>query len=426
MTQYDLTYLLASPLWVPYLLWRRLTKGKYSESTGGMRGKLLPTGQAARPFAQGSLWVHAVSVGEVTAARAVIPGLRRLAPQLPLVVSTITETGQASARRFFPGEAITYFPLDLSANVRRFQEVFRPRLFVLMETELWPNFLTLAAARGARCFMINAKLSDRSFPRYHRFRRFMRPALQALSGLCAQTPVDAERFAALGVDPDRIRVTGNCKFDLEQRPLSAAERSELALSCGMNPRRRWIVAGSTHPGEEALILAAFRAVQTACPETGLLLCPRHPERFEEVCRLTAEAGLRTGRASAPDPTADPEVVVLDRMGVLAKAYGLGELAIVAGSFCPVGGHNLLEAAAHAVPVLYGPDMHSQREIYRLFKESRVGLQLAPEALGPTMIDLLTDESLRRRQGEEVYQVIERNRGAADRAIQAIAQWLSQP
>ncbi len=156
---------------------------------------------------------------------------------------------------------------------------------------------------------------------------------------------------------------------------------------------------------------------------GLLLCPRHPERFDEVVRLAEQAGLKTARASAPDPQADPEVVVLDRMGVLARAYGLGEVAIVAGSFCPIGGHNLLEAAAHRVPVVYGPDMHSQRELDRLFRQAGAGLQVRAAELAATLARLLGDEALRRREGEKGYGVLERNQGSAARAVDAVRQWM---
>lgn len=428
VTRYDLLYTLSLPLVAPYLAWRHYSKGKYTESAGGMLGRRLPKGEAARRFEAGSLWVHAVSVGEVTAARAVIPGLRRLRPELPLVVSTVTETGQAAARRFFGhdhGITLTYFPLDFSLLVRRFQEVFRPRVFVLLETELWPNFLTQAAARGTRCFMINAKISDLSYPRYRSFRGLLRPALAALGGVCAQTAVDAERFADLGVAPALIRVNGNVKFDLEQKPLSGEERRALMALFGMSPERRWIVAGSTHPGEEALILEAFKQVRARVPGAGLLLCPRHPERFDEAARLAEAAGLRTGRASAPNLAADAEVIILDKMGVLAKAYGLGETSIVAGSFCSVGGHNLLEAAAHGVPVVYGPDMHSQREIDRLFNETGAGLQVTPEALAPTLVRLLEDARFRAEEGQKGYRLIEANRGAAQRAVAAIGEWLGR-
>ena len=423
MTRYDLVYLLATPVLLPYLGWRYLTRGKYTESAGGMLGRRLPNGEQAAAFTDGSLWLHAVSVGEIAAARAVAEGLGQLRPELPLVVSTITETGQAAARRFFAEQTTTYFPADLSPVVRRFQRVFRPRVFVLLETEIWPNFLTLAARDGTRCFMINAKLSDRSFPRYRRFRRVLAPALAALEGICTQTEQDAQRFAELGLDPDRIRVTGNCKFDLDQEPLSPAERREMLERFGMNPDRRWIVAGSTHPGEEELLLETYKAVQQKVPEAGLLLCPRHPERFDEAARLVGDAGRRVGRASAPGEPADPEVVVLDQMGVLARAYGLGEVTIVAGSFCQVGGHNLLEAAAHAVPVLYGPHMHSQREIHRLFVQAEGGLQVSPETLGPTLIELLSDETRRREEGAKARRVLDRNQGSAARSVAVVGEWL---
>ncbi|MCE5230029.1 3-deoxy-D-manno-octulosonic acid transferase [bacterium] len=425
-TRFDLIYSLSVPVLVPYLAWRRLSRGKYTESAGGMLGRRLPDGA---PFADGSLWVHAVSVGEIAAARAVVPGLRELAPELPLVVSTITETGQASARQAFPDAALTYFPADFSANVRRFQNVFNPKIFVLLETELWPNFLAMAAARGTRCYMLNGKLSDRSFPRYRRFRKFLAPALGALGGVCAQTDEDARRFEALGIDPAHIRVTGNCKFDLAQKPLTDPERRALAVELGLTASRRWIVAGSTHPGEETAILAAYsRLIRDSALSTqgaGLLLCPRHPERFDEVVRLCEQAGLRTARASAPDPSSDPEVVVLDRMGVLARAYGLGDIAIVAGSFCPIGGHNLLEAAAHRVPVVYGPDMHSQRELDRLFRQARAGIQVRADELAAKLAQLMADDALRRAEGEKAHAVLERNQGSAARAIAALSEWLGQ-
>ena len=424
MTRYDWFYLAALPALAPWLAWRRWVKGKYSESAAGMMGRRLPTGQAAEAYRDGSLWIHAVSVGEVAAARAVADGLRSLAPGLPLVVSTVTETGQAAARKAFPGDTVIYYPADLSSVVRRFQQTYRPKVFILMETELWPNFLMLAAERGTRCFMINAELSDRSFPRYLRMRGLLAPALGALEGVCAQTERYAERFAQLGIPRDRIRVTGNCKFDLDYPTLTEPERRDLAAQFGLGEGRRWIVAGSTHPGEEEMILSAFQAVLREVPEAGLLLCPRHPERFDEVAAQAAATGLRTGRASQPDPSADPQVVILDRMGVLAKSYGLGVAAIVAGSFCPVGGHNLLEAAAHRIPVIYGPDMHSQPQIQRLFSQAGAGLQIPAEALGSTLLNLLRDEPLRRQHGQRAHAVIEANRGSAARSVQAVGQWLN--
>ncbi len=423
LLRYDLAYALALPALMPYLAWRRLARGKYAESAGGMLGRRLPPPAEARRFADGSLWIHAVSVGEVQAARVVADGLQALAPRLPLVISTITETGQAAARRLFPDAVHTYYPVDFSVNVERFQRVFNPRLFVLLESDLWPNFLAHASRRGTRCVLLNADISDRSFPRYLRFRRYLGPALGALDAVCAQTEVDAERFTALGVAPARIRVTGNCKLDLPAQVLDERERRELCARFGLNPERRWIVAGSTHEGEEALILRGFAELRREMPGLGLLIAPRHPERFAAVEQLARDAapageGWRVGAASRPEPASDPDVVVLDAMGVLARSYGLGAVAIVAGSFCPTGGHNLLEAAAHGVPVVYGPDMHSQREIDRLFKSMCSGLQVRPDELHATLRRLLTDEAFRAAEGRKALQVLERNQGSARRTTEA--------
>jgi 3-deoxy-D-manno-octulosonic-acid transferase len=425
VTRFDLAYLLALPALAPYLAWRRLARGKYTHSAAGMLGRRLPESPLPSP----TLWLHAVSVGEVAAARAVAPGLTALLQELPLVISTITETGQSAAARAFPDAARTFFPVDISPVVRRFQRVYRPAVFVLMETELWPNFLSIARRAGTRCFMINGKLSDRSFPRYRRFRGFLSPALSALTGVCVQTEVDAERFKQLGIDPARVVVAGNCKFDLPTDPLTDQEKRALGRELGVDGRKRWIVAGSTHQGEEKLLFEALAQVRRTVPEAALLICPRHPERFDEVASLAAEfgrtAGWRIGRSSRADPAANDDIVVLDRMGVLAKAYGLGEIGLVGGSYLPVGGHNLLEAAAHRVPVVFGPRMHAQREIMRLMTEGSAGLQVPAERLAATLIELMRDEALRRRQADLAWQVVETNRGSAHRAVEAIGHWLGR-
>jgi 3-deoxy-D-manno-octulosonic-acid transferase len=423
VSRFDLIYGLSLPALIPYLAWRRVRRGKYAESAGGMLGRRLPDPPVARP----TLWVHAVSVGEVAAARAIVPGLQGILPDHPLLVSTITETGQAAAAAAFPNALRSYFPVDASPVVRRFLDAWRPGVVVLMETELWPNFLSMAAARGTRCFMINGRMSDRSFPRYRRFRGLLAPALRALEGVCVQTDLDAERFEACGVPAGRIRVTGNCKFDLPGDELDAAARERLGEELGVDPRRRWIVAGSTHPGEETLMLRALRQVRAQVPGVSLLLCPRHPDRFNEVAELVRREGLTLARSSQIDPAApapQADVTLLDRMGKLGEAYGLGEIAIVAGSFAPIGGHNLLEAAAHRIPVLYGPKMHAQREIHRIMREHGAGVQVEGEHLGELLTGLLRDPVERRRLGDLAWRAAEANRGAARRATDAIAGWLA--
>lgn len=432
ITRYDAAYYLAAPLALPLLAWRWARRGKYRQSAGGMLGRDLPRGPAAEPFRAGSVWVHAVSVGEVAAAAAIEPGLRALFPGRPLIVTTVTETGQAAARRSLPAaEAHAYFPVDLSWNVRRYLEAYRPEVIVLLEAEIWPNFLTMARRGGARIYLVNGRMSDRSFPRYRRARALLRPVFDAFAGVCVQTDTDAERFAAVGVGSARLAVTGNCKLDLEIPRLDESEKTKRKSELGIAPGRPVIVAGSTHPGEEELILDAFARVRASHAEAALILAPRHPERFDEAAALAESRGFTVRRASAaphqgapPSDSDAPHVVILDKMGVLAAAYGLAEVAIVAGSFGPVGGHNLLEAAAHAVPVVYGPNMKSQREIAQLFARARAGTQVPPDRLAPTLIDFLGDPDLRRREGDRCHAVLQANHGSAARAIDAIEAWES--
>ncbi len=424
MTRYDAVYLGLAPVALPFLAWRRMTKGKYRESGPGMLGRNLPRGSEAERFAEGSIWIHAVSVGEVAAARAIEPGLRLLFPRLPFVVSTVTETGQEAAIRTIPGaEAHTYFPLDLSWNVRKFLDVFRPRGVFIMETEIWPNFITMANARGAAVFLVNGKMSERSFPRYCAARGLLRPVFDSLRGFCVQTAEDRKRFEAMGVSTDRIRVAGNCKFDLFLPTLAPEEKMRTKQTLGLPADSPVIVAGSTHETEETLILAALGEIHKSLPEVRLILAPRHPERFDRVAELVRKRGFRFRRATE-NIASDPQVVVLDQMGVLAKTYGVGDVAIVAGSFCPTGGHNLLEAAAHSIPVVYGPNMKSQREIAHLFSDAKAGTQVQPWHLAEVLIGLLKDPARRKLEGEKAFAVLQANQGSAQRSLKAIQTWLN--
>lgn len=426
LTRYDALYYGFSPIIFPYLAWRWIRRGKYRQSAPGMFGRNLSLDGAAEKFSQGSVWIHAVSVGEVAAARAVEPGLRRLFPELPFVVSTMTETGQEAARRTIPGaEAHTYFPADLSWNVERFLAAYHPRVVVVMETEIWPNFLTLARRSGASVFLVNGKLSDRSFPRYRAARRLLAPVLGSIRGFCVQTAEDARRFAEIGVPHERIRVTGNCKFDLTLPALSTEERKSMRAELGIAEDRPVIIAGSTHRGEEDLIFDAFTSVRKSFPDACLILAPRHPERFAEAAETARRHGFAVGLASAGTPATPPQVVILDKMGVLARTYGVADVAIVAGSFCHIGGHNLLEAAAHKIPVIYGPNMKSQRELAHLFRVAGAGTQVEPENLAQALLNFLGDPNLRRIEGEKAYSVLTANQGSAARSIEAIQDFLTK-
>lgn len=425
-TRYDLAYYAAAPLAAPLIAWKWARRGKYSNSAPGMFGRDLPragSAEAAR-FAGGSIWLHAVSVGEVAAAKAIEPGLRAAFPGLPLVLSVVTETGFEAARRSIPSaDAHTFFPADLSWNVSRFLEAYRPRVVVIMETEIWPNFITLSARRGADVFLVNAKISDRSFPRYRRARGLLAPVFDSLAGVIAQTEEDAERFRGLGVAPERVKAVGNVKFDLRIAALTREERAAGRAELGLTPDRPVVIAGSTHEGEEKLMLAAFRRVLEVIPGAAMIICPRHPERFNAVAELIARERFSLRRASALEAGSSekaPQVVLLDKMGALARAYGLCEAAIVAGSFCQVGGHNLLEPAAHGVPVIYGPNMKSQREMARLFEMRHAGIQVRGVAgLALAIIERLGDPVRGEAWGDKARRALEENQGAAGRAIEAM-------
>jgi 3-deoxy-D-manno-octulosonic-acid transferase len=415
----DMLYVLAAPFVLPSIAYKVLLKNKYRNSLKGMLGKQLgatpspPNGEGER------IWIHAVSVGEVVAAAALIPELTRIFPDSRIIASTITETGQEKAQKSLSvADTITYYPLDVSWIVRKFLDHFRPTIFIMMETELWPNFLMLARERGVRIFLANGRLSPRSFRLYNRFKFLFKRSLNGVEAFLMQTPADGERMAMLCGRRDKVFVTGNCKFDSPGAPLDSKTRQTILDQWKIAPTDLIIVAGSTHPGEEELILSAFSTLKSRFPSLHLILAPRHPERFDEVYRLIRTKHLSGSRASNPETT-NPDVLLLDVMGELARIYGVGLLAIVGGSFVPIGGHNLLEAAIHRIPVLYGPHMHKQPEITEILRQTGGGLQITASALAPTISALLKDNSRRSDLGQRAALAVEQNKGSARRSAAII-------
>ena len=425
-TLYDFIYLAGSPALLSLLGYRYAFRRKYHESLVGMLGRRMPrpVGPASDGKRPRVFWVHSVSVGEVVAARAVIREIRAAYPDSRIYASTITETGQAHARRILGDlvDEVFYYPLDLSWIVRRFLDHVRPDVYIMMETELWPNFLVHCRRAGVRVVMMNGKISDRSYRLYRRFRFVFRPALQGINAFCMQTEHDAARMRDLCGRDARVFVTGNCKFDSVPSPLDLPGREALAARWGLDLQHPIVVVGSTHPGEEEIVAQAAGALKSEIADLTWLVAPRHIERSDAVCRIFAEAGLSVSRASQPT-TKRPEVLVLDLMGELAHAYGLATVAVVCGSFVPVGGHNLLEPAVYGVPVLYGPYMHKQPELLRFFSESGGGVQIEGRDLGPTVRRLLQDSDERKRLGRLAAETVEINRGSAQRHMQVLRQVL---
>lgn len=406
----------------PLLLARMAATGKYRPGLAERLGRYPPA--LAAVGAGRPVWLHAVSVGETVAALPLVAALRAARPSTPVVLSTVTPTGQATARaRAREAAAVCYFPFDFAPVVRRALDVVRPRLVLLVETEIWPVFLLEAAGRGLPVGVVNGRISDRSFRRYRLALPLFRRCLRTLAFVGAQSAADAERFAALGAPADRTHVTGNLKIDqaaARQPGGPDPDALERALALPPGPR---LVAGSTHRGEEAALLAAFGRLRQETPELRLLLAPRHPERLPEVERLLAESGHRWARRSErpglPGEPA-PDVVLVDTIGELAALYGLADLAFVGGSLVPVGGHNLLEPAAHGRAPLFGPHVHNFREVARALGEAG-GAVPVPDAgaFAETAARLLADPAGRAALGARARAVVEAGRGATARTLRLV-------
>ena len=404
--------------YLPAFLARRRRAG-YGHDLAQRLGRL-GDGLPAEP----RCWVHAVSVGESAAAVPLVEAIHRRWPELGIVVSTITPTGARIVRDRLAGTAAhRYFPLDLPAPVRRALDAARPRFFIAIETELWPNFLRALARRRIPSMIANGRISDRSFRRYLRVRWLMRRVLADVTVFAMQSEEDARRILALGAPPSRVVVTGNLKSDLvpEAEAVDAAWRERLGLGA---TDRLWI-AGSTHRGEEAIVLDAFRRTRERAPGLRLLLAPRHPERAGEVEELIRERGLvpvrRSRRADGGAPDA---VVILDTVGELAALYGLAEIVFVGGSLVPIGGHNVLEPAMRGKPVLYGPHTSNFRDGAERLQRSgggivvKDGLELERE-----LSLLLEDRDLARRTGDAARAAFAGRQGAVHATLELIARHL---
>ena len=424
---YSLLILCFGALASPYLLYQAIRYKKYVGSLGQRMG-YLPV--SFNLDAEESIWIHAVSVGEVLTARALIPELRRRYPNLRLFLSTTTMVGQEVARRNVHGvDAVFYFPFDLAFIVRRTLALVRPRLFVMMETEIWPNLLHACRQRGVKTIMINGRISSRSYPRYRLVSQLFRKVLADVDRFCVQSEESARRLIDLGADPARVSVTGSLKFDsLDMPGMSAATRAHdrVLRFFRMKPGRLVVIAGSTVDGEEGPLLEAFRRIKSATNDPLLVVAPRKPERFSEVAHLARDAAFVTVRRSELPIDAEPraDVVVLDTIGELARLYQIATAVFVGGSLVNVGGHNILEPAVFGKPIVFGPHMHNFAEIADTFLTNGAAIQVrSTRELGDALLSLLTDPVRRARLGAAARTLVESNRGAKDKSMAVIARLL---
>ena len=407
---YNVLVYLAAPVAILVQLWRGLRDPSYRE---GLRERF-----GLGPAIPGAtIWIHAVSVGEVQAAQPLITQLQKRHPKYGILLTTVTPTGAARARLLFGDRVhLRYVPLDLPGSVRRFFDRVRPRLAMILETELWPNLYGECGRRGVPLVLASARISPRSVGKYRRMVSLFRKTLSHGIVIAAQSESDAERFQSIGATSGRTHVTGNIKFDFQ--PPEGIEAQGLRWREEQAPGRPIWVAGSTHEGEEAIVLDAHRRVLERFPDALLVLVPRHPQRFEHVRDLLAKRHERAAYRSSGAPI-PPSVSVLlgDTMGELMTFYAAADVAFVAGSLVPIGGHNLLEPASVGRPVLTGPHNFNGEEIAQLLMDAGAAVvvsdagQLADQVKG-----LLDDASLRAVMGAAGRGVLDANRGALDRLL----------
>jgi 3-deoxy-D-manno-octulosonic-acid transferase len=370
------------------------------------------------------LWLHAVSVGEVNAISPLMHRLRRNYPNTPLLITTTTPTGSARVKALFGNQVQhVYLPYDTPGAVNYFLNYFQPKIAIIMETEIWPNLFTEIGKRGIPLLIVNARLSERSMRGYRVIAGLMKIAMTAVSQIAAQSAADLDRYKKLGIKSNQGQVTGNLKFDVELPTQLSEQAIDWRAAWGQRPV--WIAA-STHPEEEAIVLAAHKRILEQYPKALLLWAPRHPARFESVMELVTASQWRvTNRIKHQQPSADSDVFIINTLGELLAFYACADVAFVGGSFQAIGGHNLLEPASLGVPSVVGPHTFNFVDITQLLLEVGAVQQLEkPEQLADAILRCLNDKKLAQQRGEAGRKRIERERGALERTLKIIEQYLA--
>ena len=411
----------------PYLIYQAVRHRKYVRSLPQRLG-YLPV--SFNLDGAESIWIHAVSVGEVLIARALLPQLRERYPKLRIFLSTTTMTGQQIARnnlRYV--DEVFYFPFDFAFIVNRILDIVKPRLFIMMETEIWPNLLRACRRRGVKTLLVNGRISSRSYPRYRLAQPFFRRVLLHVDRFCMQSEESARRVVDMGADRDRVIVTGSLKFESLDIP------GTMTVDRGQNRVLRYfrisagrpvIIAASTLKGEEEPVFEAFQRTRATMTNALLIVAPRKPERFADVERLARRAGWNVARRTELRVDSEPreDVVVLDTIGELAQLFQVATVVFVGGSLVDSGGHNILEPAVFGKPIVFGPYMQNFAEIARTFLDNGAAVQVRNgRDLEAVLLELLGDPVRRARLGAAARALVEANRGARTKTLAAIAQLL---
>jgi 3-deoxy-D-manno-octulosonic-acid transferase len=423
---YNCILWLALPFLAAYHLYRSVSRGRrpaFAERFG-----LLDAGRLSAVAGKETIWVHAVSVGETMAVRPLLKALKETFPDTKIVLSNTTETGRSIAEKLAEVDLCVYFPFDYPFAVKSSLEKINPAIVIVVETEIWPNFLRIARRMGIPAVMVNGRISDRSFGRYLKLKRFFRPVLADFAALCMQTSEDARRIAAIGAEPVRVHVTKNLKYDLPLTVTSPEQREALRKSYKIPGGVLVFTAGSTHGGEEEIVVSAYKSLLSRGKECFMVLAPRHPERAGQVAELLKREGVpftvRSGLDRRPGEFVPGEVLLVDAVGELTRFYSLSDVVFVGGSLVPTGGHNVLEPAACGVPVIFGPHMDNFREIAALLLEWGGGVPVGNgAALEASLESLLADGESRSAMGKNGTRLLAENSGSTARHMEVISRYV---
>lgn len=425
---YNVLVILLVMLAAPVFIFRFIQEEGFGERLRQSFG-FIPKEDLVPVVNQDCIWLHAASVGEIVAASPIVKEIRREFPDRRILISVVTSSGYAMAKRIIKdADSIIFFPLDLPYLSHSVVRRVKPKVFLLVETELWPNFLKAARHFAIPVMMVNGRISDKSVERYHYMRSVLKSMLNTVDTFCMQSTIDAQYIIRLGADVQRVVVTGNTKFDQTYTSVTPEEQQALCGEMGIHDSQPVLVAGSTHPGEEEMLFTAFQKVREYDPRVRLLIAPRDIIRSEEIVKLAANFGfkgaLRTRLAGQPGEECD--IIVLDTIGELGKIYSIGVIIYVGGSLVPRGGHNILEPAAHGKPILVGPHMFNFKETYALFSGRQACVTVYDaESLGVKLLELLSHEEQRLAMSRETLAIIEENRGASRKSVMYLKELLGR-
>ena len=424
---YNILMVIVAVVGLPFFAFRTIRERRFRERLRHNLG-FFPPKTLAKVEGKFPVWFQAAGVGEVVAASSIIREFKRQEPEIPVLISSGTASGYEMAQRIIPeADAVIFYPPDLPGLPGRIVGQVQPRAYVPVETELWPNFLRVARRRSIPVIMVNGRIGEKNVDRYSQMRRMFTKMLDTVERFCMQSTIDAQYIIRLGADPRRVIVTGNTKYDQNYSQVTEEERQQLLAELGFAGQGPVIVAGSTHKGEEEVIVEGFKEIRTVLPAVKLLLAPRDTPRSEKIAELVARQGLRARlRSRMPVEAAGADVVVLDTIGELGRLYSLADVVFVGGSLAPHGGHNILEPAAQGKPIVVGPHMFNFKDTYALFSDrGACATVLDGNALAEKLLEILSDKILATRMGWESAAIVAENQGAAVRTVAHLREILAK-